>query len=141
MNGLGDLPKFGKCVVNSNAAISAKNRIASNLTSLSKEPFIQAHLLFLKGYHELFWNKHFIWMETKDNITKMSCFKGHHMVVHYCAMQNKFENIKVNWKTKNEYKIFLDYAAKSLNEVEKKAYGENVAVTFFNWFQNVGEAF
>ena len=56
---LDEMKKFAQAVVNTNSSISAKNQIASALTSLGNESVIHAHLLFLKAYHDSFFDNNF----------------------------------------------------------------------------------
>ena len=56
--------------INTNAAIGAKNIIASAIASLTKEDVIIAHMHFLKGYHDTFFRINFHWMKQVDTVKK-----------------------------------------------------------------------
>ena len=49
-----DIVKMAQAVINTQAAVSAKNSIAFAITSLTKEMLICAHIYFLKVYHNSF---------------------------------------------------------------------------------------
>ena len=59
-----------QAVINTNLAISAKNVIAPEITSLTNEKLIRAYIYFFKGYHDSFFRVHFDWIKHVDKETK-----------------------------------------------------------------------
>ena len=53
---------LAKKIRQSYSAESAPNKCASTLTSLLAEPALKTHVAFIKGYHEEWWNRHFLWL-------------------------------------------------------------------------------
>ena len=127
-----DIAKMAQAAVNTNAAISAKNIIASAITSLTNEKLIRAHLHFLKGYHDSFFDIHFHWVKHTDPITKKNGYLSRHIAVHFYVMVKKIKEITDNWKTMDEFLPFVNYCnEKIIDPIETKMTFDSIPPKFF----------
>ena len=76
-----NLAIMAKKIRNTYTTESAANKCSSALTSLLAEPALRAHIEFLSAYHETWWNGHFKWLQSTDDLTKLPGFWSHHMIV------------------------------------------------------------
>ena len=101
------IEKMAQAVINTNAAISSKNIIASAITSLSKEVIIRAHTYFLKNYHDSFFAIHFHWMKHVEAITKKNVYLSRHMAVYVYVIHEQLKEIENEWKTMTVFSPFI----------------------------------
>ena len=94
------------------SAESAPNKCASALTSMLAEPALKAHCAFIMGYHEAWWNRQFLWLQSKDEQTRTPGFRSQHMAVRFFVMFRSIENLSVNFQTDNAFEAYR--AAKNL---------------------------
>ena len=115
-----DISKMAQAVVNTQAAISAKNIIASAITSLTEEPIIRAHIHFIKGYHDSFFHTHFQWMKHVDKVTMKNGYLSQHMAIHLYVMHCKLNTIMLNWNTTPEFLPFVTFCNSNLTDPVQK---------------------
>ena len=135
---LDQIEKMAQAVINTNAAISSKNIIASAITSLSKEVIIRAHTYFLKSYHDSFFAIHFQWMKHVDTMTKKNRYLSRHMAVHVYVMHKLLKEIENEWKTMTVFSPFIQYCNENIqNEDEKNMTINVMPAKFFKLAKDV----
>ena len=116
INKFDEIKKMAQAVINTSAGISSRNVIASAIFSLTSEPLITAHIHFLKGYHDAFFNIHFQWMKHIDKVTKKNGYLSRHMAVHTFVMHTHLNKIKNEWQTINHFLPFLNFCNEKISD-------------------------
>ena len=125
--------RMAQCVINTSAAISSRNVIASAIYSLTNETLIMAHMHILKGYHDASFNIHFQWMKHVDKRTKKNGYLSAHMAVHFFVMHTKLTHITNEWQTMPIFSPFLTFCnTKILNPIEKEVATTVMPKKFFD---------
>ena len=82
-----------------------KNDIASYLYSYLKENMLMAYL-YLCAFVDTFFDPHFNWHKHIDSTSLRPGFLSIHSGIHFYVMDRDLEDIKDNWKTKEEFAMF-----------------------------------
>ena len=86
--------QIAQFIINANSATSAPKKCASTLTSLIAEPALKAHAAYVSDYHKCYWNKHYVWLTAKDELTSKSGFRSHQMGVRFFVILNDLKRLK-----------------------------------------------
>ena len=88
---------------------NARNKIASSILSLSKEPVIISDVNLISCYHNAFLDKNFAWLQKGDKeIGNSPGFLGRHMLARYYLMNLQLKKLmNCGWKTVEEMKKFV----------------------------------
>ena len=86
---------------------SAANKCASALTSYLNEPLLKAHVTFVHGYHEAWWNHHDEWMVERDGRSKEPGFRSHHMATRFFIMSSTLKKLRTDWRLNAAFGKYL----------------------------------
>ena len=109
-----------------------KHTIASHLTSLLQEKTLISHLQFLRGYGKVWFLPNFNWQKHVDSQTRMPGFLVVHQPIRFYVQTQEMENMSQSWKTKDEFKEFIEGYDEANNIYTK----ETLVTSFFNLAQN-----
>ena len=101
-----ELSVISRKISDSHNADLAPNKCASALTSMLQEPVLEAHTAWIYGYHKSWWDEHFLWLQSIDELTKLAGFRSQHMAERYFVMSQSLDTISETWST-NEF--FVEY--------------------------------
>jgi hypothetical protein len=119
----------GRCSKYDKGRISDKeSTLASNLLSLASLDWIIADVHFLSTIAESFLNPHMRWYQGADQNIGMLGFLAFHPLVQHCLQIEDVENIKQKWRTRKEFKMFVEYFAEMEQRIELK---EQMVVVHF----------
>ena len=112
------------------SAESAPNKCASALTSLLAEPGLKAHVEFISAFHETWWNRHFKWLQSTDDLTKLPGFESHHIAVRFFVMSSSLRKLLVGLSTDPAFQGYRDAKALMTN-ADELAHLDKVEQHFF----------
>ena len=107
---------------------TAKHTIASYLHSLIREQMLVAHLYFLRGYVEVWWDPHFQWHKHVDPETGANGFLAVHMAVRYYVQTHELNELVGNWKEREEFNKFKSQFPREQDDYTM----DDLAKNFFN---------
>ena len=137
---------LAKHIRNINTSDKAKNKIASSILSLCKEPVIMSDVNLIACYHETFLNKNFAWLQRGDEaIGNSPGFLGRHMLARYYLMHSTLKKLmNSGWKDSEAMKKFtlgleredmkeqMDDPSKPDQRITYKTFQERKADYFFS---------
>ena len=91
-------------ITNGEKSGSQRNKVASELYSLIREPSLVSMAYFLQGYHLLFWKPNFDWLKLKCPVTKVSGYASRLISTRAFIVSQQLAKLKVTWPVENEFK-------------------------------------
>jgi hypothetical protein len=113
---------MAKGVRNMTNTSDKENTVASNLLSLASSKWIIADVHILSAITNSFLNPHMRWYQGSDPNISTPGFLAFHLQVQYFLQIEEIQDMKQNWKTKKEFKVFVEYTT----EMEKKELKEQM---------------
>ena len=127
-------------IVASEKSTKNAHTLASYACSCLSDDELKAQLIFVHLYHILVFDRHFIWLQERDDTTSDAGFRSVNMPVHTYVMWRDLRELSLNWTTMNECKPYFDIVNDLANEksrnIMKNVFGQTFFTIALNSFED-----